>query len=97
MKRISLLLFLMGIFVCVIAQDFKYPPISRTPTEMRYFTHEEIVPINLSKSVLWINLKKWVSSNFESYRFVVDMEDKDTGLIILKWSSDIERPYSRYS
>lgn len=49
--------------------------------------YEEVVETGLSKDVMWLNLKKWVSTNFNNYRYVVDLEDKDAGLLIIKWSS----------
>ena len=60
------------------------------------FDFEEVIPVNLSKSVLWINLKKWISSTFSSYKHVVDMEDKDAGIVVVKWNSNLENPYSKY-
>lgn len=60
------------------------------------FDYEEVVPVELPKSVLWVNVKRWVSSNFESYKHVVDMEDKDAGIIIIKWTSGEEKPHSMY-
>ena len=58
------------------------------------FVHEEVVTTDLSKVVLWINLKKWISSSFSSYQHVVDMEDKEAGVIIIKWISSLKYPAS---
>lgn len=58
------------------------------------FVHEEVVTTDLSKVVLWINLKKWISSSFSSYQHVVDMEDKEAGVIIIKWKSSLKYPAS---
>ena len=52
------------------------------------FEYEEVIPVNLSKAVLWINLKKWVSSNFSSYKHVVDMEDKKQPINIKNTNSN---------
>lgn len=60
------------------------------------FEYEEVVQVELSKTVLWINLKKWISSNFSSYKYVVDMEDKDAGILVVKWNTVDEHSYSRY-
>ena len=37
-----------------------------------------------TKSDLWRNLKRWVALNFNSYKFVADMEDEKSGEMILK-------------
>ena len=58
------------------------------------FVHEEVVSTDLSKGVQWINLKKWISSSFSSYQHVVDMEDKEAGVIIIKWISGLKHPVS---
>lgn len=58
------------------------------------FNSEEIITSDQSKSKLWINLKKWISSSFVSYQHVVDMEDKDAGVLIIKWKSGLEYPAS---
>ena len=60
------------------------------------FEYEEVVSVELSKAVLWVNLKKWISSNFSSYKHVVDMEDKDAGVLVVKWNTAEEHPYSSY-
>lgn len=50
-----------------------------------------IVQCNLSKDKLWSNLKKWVAKEFVSYKYTVDMEDKDAGTLILKFNNFDER------
>lgn len=50
---------------------------------------QQVVETNLSKSLMWINLKKWVSSTFKDYKSVVDFEDKEVGVMTLKWNSPI--------
>ena len=61
------------------------------------FKYEEIVPTNLSQSIMWLNLKKWVSSSFDKYNYVVDIEDKDAGLMIVKWSAGQYHSFSIYT
>lgn len=61
------------------------------------FKYEEIVPTNLSQSIMWLNLKKWVSSSFNKYNYVVDIEDKDAGLMIVKWSAGQYHSFSIYT
>lgn len=56
----------------------------------------EVVQTQLSKSELWINAKKWISSSFENYKYTVDMEDKDSGTIILKFTSSSDYAGSIY-
>lgn len=58
------------------------------------FAYEEVVTSDLSKVVLWINLKKWISSSFSSYQHVVDMEDKEAGVLMIKWTSSLQYPVS---
>ena len=43
---------------------------------------------------MWLNLKKWVSSSFYKYKYVVDIEDKNAVLMIIKWSAG---PYHSFS
>lgn len=45
---------------------------------------EEVVETTLTKDVMWNNLKKWVSSSFNSSKNVVDLEDKENGVLIIK-------------
>ena len=61
------------------------------------FKYEEVVPSNLSQPILWINLKKWISSSFSKYNYVVDIEDKDAGLMIVKWSAGPYHSFSMYT
>lgn len=61
------------------------------------FKYEEIVTSNLSQQVLWLNLRKWVSSSFNKYKYVVDIEDKDAGLMIVKWSVGQYNSFSMYT
>ena len=51
------------------------------------FKHEEVVSSTLPQATLWINLKKWISSTFDNYKYVVDLEDKETGMMIVKWTA----------
>lgn len=66
-----------------------------TSTELDYSTDTEyIINNSLSKSAMWINLKKWISSTFNSYKCVVDLEDKENGVIIIKWQAGMPEHYS---
>lgn len=66
--------------------------------ESKYlFKFEEVFPSNIPKSVMWLNLKKWVSSSFNKYKYVVDIEDKDAGLMIIKWSAGPYHSFSMYT
>lgn len=49
-------------------------------------TEERVVECNLSKDKLWANLKKWIAKEFVSYKHTVDMEDRESGTIILKFN-----------
>lgn len=46
-----------------------------------------MVECQASQSSLWINLKKWVSGSFGSYKHTVDLEDKESGTLIIKFDS----------
>lgn len=48
--------------------------------------YEEIVNCNSNKSLLWSNLKRWVAVSFVSYKHTVDMEDKESGTMVVKFS-----------
>lgn len=45
---------------------------------------QEVVETEMTKKEMWINLKKWISSNFNSYEHVVDLEDEEAGIISVK-------------
>lgn len=51
-----------------------------------YGNEFEVVHTQLSKSEMWINAKKWISSSFKDYKHTVDMEDKESGTIIMKFT-----------
>ena len=61
------------------------------------FNYEEVIPSPINKSIKWLNLKKWVSSSFNKYEYVVDVEDKDTGLMIIKWAAGPYHSFSMYT
>lgn len=50
---------------------------------------EEVVETTLTKEVMWNNLKKWVSSSFNSSKHVVDLEDKENGVLVVKYTTNI--------
>ena len=47
----------------------------------------KVVSTNNNKATLWGNLKRWISDEFSSYEYTVDMEDKEEGMIIVKIST----------
>lgn len=55
---------------------------------------EFVIQTQLTKNAMWINLKKWVSSTFNSYKHVVDLEDKEGGILIIKWQANMPEQYS---
>lgn len=57
---------------------------------------QEIVETNMAKDIMWTNLKKWVSSTFNSYEHAVDLEDKDAGTIIIKWKNRFAPKVSKH-
>lgn len=73
-------------FVCVMIAN------AQSEENKNSFAYEEIVTSDLSKEALWINLKKWISSSFSSYQHVVDMEDKEAGVLIIKCKSGLKYP-----
>lgn len=76
MKRIFVIYFLALITLGTNAQsDF--------PTEDNW----KVVITNNNKTTLWGNLKRWISDEFSSYEYTVDMEDKEEGMIIVKFST----------
>ena len=96
MKKGLLFMFMLFSVTTLNAQMYSFLSQTENKVGNDGFEYEEIVQINQSKSVLWINLKKWISSNFSSYNRVVDMEDKDAGVLVVKWRSGEEKPYSQY-
>ena len=46
----------------------------------------EVVETGMTKSEMWVNLKTWVSMTFNSYEYTVDMEDQESGTLIVKWA-----------
>lgn len=57
---------------------------------------QEVVETGMTKKDMWINLKKWVSSNFNSYEHVVDLEDEEAGVISVKWKNRVGLNSSKY-
>ena len=47
----------------------------------------KVVSTNNNKATLWGNLKRWISEEFSSYEYTVDMEDKEEGMILVKIST----------
>ena len=86
MKRIFI-----AALICIVGAMFAK---AQGEPDFSGFETEEKVTSELTKSSLWINLKKWVSSSFSSYKHVVDMEDKDAGVLIIKLKSGLEYPAS---
>lgn len=80
MKKISLLLSYCLFTFGIIAQDNFMGD------------YEEVIETNLSKELMWLNLKKWVSSQFNNYKYVVDLEDKAAGALIIKWNHPFSSP-----
>ena len=76
MKKVLLLL-----IICVNANVFSQG--------YRSLDREIVENGDLTKNEYWINLKTWVSNNFQTYERVVDMEDADAGTMILKVSAGI--------
>ena len=92
MKKVICLFFLLLSLLPISAQvDEK---IKKNKETDYLFKYEEVVPSNIPQSVMWLNLKKWVSSSFNKYKYVVDIEDKNAGLMIIKWSAG---PYHSFS
>ncbi|MDD4993492.1 MAG: DUF4468 domain-containing protein [Paludibacter sp.] len=78
MKKLLILLFIASLATISYGQEID------SPNEK-----QQVVETNLSKNSMWINLKKWVSSTFKDYKCVVDFEDKEAGVMKLKWNSPI--------
>ena len=93
-KTICMFLLLLGIMP-ISAQVDKGQTESKESIYL--FKYEEVVPSNIPQSVMWLNLKKWVSSSFNKYEYVVDLEDKETGLMIIKWSAGPYHSFSVYT
>lgn len=95
MKKVICLFLLLLSQLSINAQVDKIQTESK---EIDYlFKYEEVVPSNIPQSVMWLNLKKWVSSSFNKYKYVVDIEDKDAGLMIIKWSAGVYHSFSIYT
>jgi len=92
---------LICVFLLILSQIPIWAQVDKSQTESKeltyLFKYEEVVPSNNSQSVMWLNLKKWVSSSFNKYEYVVDLEDKDTGLMIIKWSAGPYHSFSMYT
>ena len=86
------------LFGLLLSQLQIYAQIDNTQAEDKeskyLFKYEEVVTSNIPQSVMWLNLKKWVSSAFNKYEYVVDIEDKNAGLMVIKWSAG---PYHSFS
>ncbi len=58
---------------------------------------KEIVETELSKDQMWINIKKSIPLIFSDKNYIIEMEDKETGVIIIKWNSKLPVIFSNYS
>lgn len=103
MKIIYFILLLLLSHLSIMAQGDSLTIVVNTETGLYQpnkavssFNYEEVVQSALPKSTLWVNLKKWVSSTFNTYRYVVDLEDKEAGVMIVKWSTGQYHPFTRY-
>ena len=89
------------LFLLLLSQLQINAQVDNTKTEGKeskyLFKYEEVVPSNIPQPVMWLNLKKWVSSSFNKYKYVVDIEDKDAGLMIIKWSAGPYHSFSMYT
>ena len=89
------------LFLLLLSQLSINAQVDKIQTESKkidyLFKYEEVVPSNIPQSVMWLNLKKWVSSSFNKYKYVVDIEDKDAGLMIIKWSAGAYHSFSMYT
>ena len=86
MKKVICLFFLLLSLLPISAQVDE--PLTKNKETDYLFKYEEVVPSNIPQSVMWLNLKKWVSSSFNKF------EDKNAGLMIIKWSAG---PYHSFS
>ena len=75
MKKILLFMTVLMVAVCANAQE-KYD----------YGLDEVVQTSDYNKSILWSNLKRWISKSFTSYKYTVDMEDRESGTIIIKFN-----------
>lgn len=90
MKKYLFILLLLFATVDVCPQSLKFPSLSdmERSKSMGKPTDENgcIVQCDLNKSSLWSNLKQWISKEFTSYKYTVDMEDKEGGTLIIKFN-----------
>lgn len=73
------------------ALSFAQSPIKYIPTKDSVTVHlDTIVRVDsLTKDELYINAKLWFSDYFKSSKAVIDLDDKEAGIIIGKGSSQI--------
>lgn len=68
-----------------------FSPISMSQTIVKVdsvsneIVYSDIVVVNsVSKNDLYVNVKQWISSEFNSTKSVIDLDDRETGIIVLK-------------
>lgn len=97
MKKCLLLFCMLFVTLAVNAQTFmEILKNNQTSVVSSEYNDEKefVIPTQLTKNAMWINLKKWVSSTFNSYKHVVDLEDKESGVLIVKWQANMPEQYS---
>lgn len=75
--------------------DLQNAALTKGQTKTEEF--KEVIETKISKGQMWINLKKWVSTTFVNYKYVVDMEDKVAGIMIIKWNTKLPIIPNTYS
>lgn len=91
MKKILFSLLLAVIAVGASAREIAGVVFTTTANDCNSDSDKKVIECNLSKAKLWTNLKKWIAKEFVSYKYSVDMEDREGGTIVIKFNSYEER------
>ena len=100
MKKLLFVVSLLLATTSVLSQNYTLPSFSdmahSKSTGKATDENGCVVECHLNKSVLWSNLKRWISKKFTSYKYTVDMEDKEGGTLIIKFNKFDEIGASSY-
>ena len=87
---ISMRYTLILLFLFTITDSFSQKTDSIYPVRDGIINYYEVVKVDsTNKNQLYINAKKWIANSYKSAKNVIQLDDKESGEIILKGNSDV--------
>lgn len=70
---------------------FIFCSINTTKAQQELF--DTTINFKLNNASIFLKSKLWITDNFQQYKSVVQMEDKDAGVIVIKGTLQYQHPY----